>query len=128
MRPAGQEVDHVHLATAVDVGQALAIIRDAVGVEVRARAAADVGAVVDAVVIAVAQFQEIDVLLAVERRGVGEARFGVLRDHVVVIAELVLLRPADMAVERRAGLDVGRPRLPGVGGIRVVQLGDVVHA
>ena len=67
----------------------------------------------------------IHVLLVVVRRGVRQAGARVVRHHVEIVAHLVLLRPADVGVKRRAKHLFLRPRLAGVLGIPVEELGIV---
>ena len=86
----------------------------------------DVQRVADAVAVAVvvADPQVVDVLLAVEGRGPGEIGADPVGDHLVVVADLVLVRPADEAVPGRAELLVGRPGRAAVGRGGVEELAD----
>ena len=100
----GRDVADVldHVAVAVFVR--LALIRDQVLVTVIARLVEDIRLVGHAIGIAVGrEAGEVDILLPVERRRPCQVRSAVVGDHVVVVAELVLLWIARRVVERRAG-------------------------
>ena len=65
--------------------------------------------------------QVVDVLLTIERRRPRQIGAIVARDHVIVVADLPLLRPADGGIPHRTRLDAGRPGRAAVVRRRIAQ-------
>ena len=61
----------------------------------------DVSTVMGTVLVAIANTQEVDVLLAVKSGSICDAGAGVIRNRLVVVTDLVLLWPANVWVEGR---------------------------
>jgi hypothetical protein len=103
-----KKIIDVDLAVLIEIGEILALIGDAVVVAVEAGPVGDVLLVVHAIAVAVVcdDPSVVDVLFAVERGGLGDVRTKLIGDHVVVIADLVPLRPADVGIEGGADGDV----------------------